>query len=112
VKLYETNSNYIKLYETNRIAPGSFISLDFRVSCSAPIGLCGLRDASSIFQAVGTGEIADLESKLNNWLISEIEPKGWKVSRTNMVSYQTSDPFDVPAPGATIVVWFEEKKSD
>lgn len=63
-----------------------------------------------VFQAVGTGQIADLESKLNAWLANEIDPKGWKVAHTNMVSYQTSDPYsDAPVPGATIVVWFEEK---
>lgn len=63
-----------------------------------------------IFQAFGTGQIAGLELKLNAWLANEIDPKGWRVAHTNMVSYQTVDPFsEAPVPGATIVVWFEEK---
>jgi hypothetical protein len=66
-----------------------------------------------IFQAIGTRQIADLESKLNAWLANEIDPKGWRVAHTNMVSYQTTDPFtDSPVPGATIVVWFEEKDTN
>ena len=65
-----------------------------------------------IFQAVGTGQIADLESKLNAWLANEIDPKGWKVVHTNMVSYQTTDDYsDAPTPGATLIVWFEERNA-
>ncbi|WP_213775138.1 hypothetical protein [Bradyrhizobium sp. dw_78] len=67
-----------------------------------------------IFQAVGTGAIADLESKLNAWLANDIDAKGWKVTNTNMVSYQEPDPYDEgkTQPGATLLVWFEEKATN